>query len=119
MTADNFVFTLGPLSADIVRLFDLNVPFESEGGYHIELIYPSAMPLETVKVVSGNFVITPMQSRIRLARIVDFSGLSRPHNGIAIKLLKINAKELFPLIKYEQMEKLGMAIAQPQPIHYH
>ena len=104
MTADNFVFTLGPWSGDIARSLGLNVPFESEGGYHIELINPSEMPLETVKVASGKFVVTPMQSRIRLAGIVDFSGLSGPDNSTAIELLKISAKELFPSIRYERME---------------
>jgi D-amino-acid dehydrogenase len=104
MTADNFVFTLGPWSGDIARSLGLNVPFESEGGYHIELINPSEMPLETVKVAAGKFVVTPMQSRIRLAGIVDFSGLSGPDNNTAIELLKISAKELFPSIRYERME---------------
>ena len=64
MTADTFVFALGPWSGDVARLLGLNVPFESEGGYHIELINPSEMPRETVKVDSGKFVVTPMQSRI-------------------------------------------------------
>jgi D-amino-acid dehydrogenase len=104
MTADNFVFTLGPWSGDIARSLGLNVPFESEGGYHIELINPSEMPLETVKVAAGKFVVTPMQSRIRLAGIVDFSGLDGPDNSTAIELLKISAKELFPSIRYERME---------------
>lgn len=104
MTADNFVFTLGPWSGDIARLLGLNVPFESEGGYHIELINPSEMPRETVKVASGKFVVTPMQSRIRLAGIVDFSGLSGPANINAIELLKSSAKELFPSIRYERMD---------------
>ena len=45
-----------------------------------------------------------MQSRIRLAGIVDFSGLSGPDNNTAIELLKISAKELFPSIRYERME---------------
>ena len=102
--AANYVFTLGPWSGHISRLLELKVPFESEGGYHIELINPTEMPQETVKVASGKFVVTPMQNRIRLAGIVDFSGLHSVDNTQALKLLKGSAKELFPSIKYERVD---------------
>lgn len=104
MGADNFVFTLGPWSGEISRLLDLKVPFESEGGYHIELINPSEMPQETVKVASGKFVVTPMRNRIRLAGIVDFSGLDSSDSIQALELLKDNANKLFPSIKYERLD---------------
>ena len=102
--AATYVFTLGPWSGHISRLLELKVPFESEGGYHIELINPTEMPQETVKVASGKFVVTPMQNRIRLAGIVDFSGLHSVDNTQALKLLKGSAKELFPSIKYERVD---------------
>lgn len=98
------MFTLGPWSGGISRRLELKVPFESEGGYHIELINPSEMPKETVKVTSGKFVVTPMQNRIRLAGIVDFSGLDSIDNIQALKLLKDNAKKLFPSVKYDRLD---------------
>lgn len=103
LDADNFVFTLGPWSGGISRRLELKVPFESEGGYHIELINPSEMPKETVKVTSGKFVVTPMQNRIRLAGIVDFSGLDSTDNIQALELLKDNANKLFPSVKFDRL----------------
>ena len=38
--ADHVIFTLGPWSGDLSKRLGLNIPFESERGYHIELINP-------------------------------------------------------------------------------
>ena len=62
------------------------------------------MPQETVKVASGKFVVTPMRNRIRLAGIVDFSGLDSSDSIQALELLKDNANKLFPSIKYERLD---------------
>lgn len=104
LEADRYAFTLGPWSGDIARKLGLNVPFESEGGYHIELIGPSQMPGQPVMVASGKFVVTPMRGRLRLAGLVDFAGLDAPDNAAALDLLKRNAAALFPDLQYERME---------------
>lgn len=105
ISGDSFAFTLGPWAGDISRKLGLNVPFESEGGYHIELINPSDMPNNPVMVASGKFVVTPMRGRLRLAGVVDFSGLDGPDNQAALDLLERNVTELFPSLSYDRMDR--------------
>lgn len=102
--ADRYVFTLGPWSGRVASELGLNVPFEAEGGYHIELINPSHMPRQPVMVASGKFVITPMEGRVRLAGVVDFGGLDGPDNVAALDLLKRNAATLLPNLTYDRID---------------
>lgn len=102
--ADRYVFTLGPWSGTIAKELGLKVPFEAEGGYHFELINPSHMPRQPVMVASGKFVITPMAGRLRLAGVVDFSGLDAPDNEAALALLKRQASELLAHVTYERTD---------------
>ena len=106
--ADHVIFTLGPWSGDISKRLGLNIPFETERGYHIELINPSKMPQNSIMVSSGKFVVTPMNGRIRLAGLVEFGGLKAEASHAPIKLLKKHAKKLFANIEYDNItEWLG------------
>jgi len=103
--SDHVVFTLGPWSGDIAKKLGLFIPFESERGYHIELINPSTMPKAPIMVASGKFVVTPMDGRIRLAGVVEFGGLDADASKAPIELLKANAIKLFPGIKYDRIDE--------------
>jgi D-amino-acid dehydrogenase len=103
--ADHVIFTLGPWSGDIAKKLGLSIPFESERGYHIELVNPSIMPKAPIMVASGKFVVTPMDGRIRLAGVVEFGGLNAVASKAPIDLLKSNAAKLFPEIKYERVDE--------------
>ena len=106
--ADHVIFTLGPWSGDLSKRLGLNIPFESERGYHIELINPSKMPQNSMMVSSGKFVVTPMDGRIRLAGLVEFGGLKAGASKAPIELLKKNAQKLFADIQYDHItEWLG------------
>ena len=101
--ADHVIFTLGPWSGDISKRLGLNIPFETERGYHIELINPSKMPQNSIMVSSGKFVVTPMNGRIRLAGLVEFGGLKAEASKAPVELLKKNAKKLFANIEYDNI----------------
>ncbi|MFK7902689.1 MAG: NAD(P)/FAD-dependent oxidoreductase, partial [Nitratireductor sp.] len=103
--ADQIVFTLGPWSGDISKKLGLKIPFESERGYHIELVNPTSAPKAPIMVASGKFVVTPMDGRIRLAGIVEFGGLKAGPSKAPIELLKKNAKSLFPDLEYERIDE--------------
>ena len=106
--ADHVIFTLGPWSGNLSKRLGLNIPFESERGYHIELINPSKMPQNSMMVSSGKFVVTPMDGRIRLAGLVEFGGLKAGASKAPVELLKKNAQKLFADIKYDDItEWLG------------
>ena len=101
----NVAFTLGPWSGEVAQKLELNIPFESERGYHIELINPSHMPTQALKVDSGKFIVTPMLGRIRLAGISEFGGLSLGPSKAPIDLLKKHVKTLFPKMKYDRVDE--------------
>ncbi len=88
----------GPLAAKL----GLNVPLESERGYHVELWEPNIMPRSPVMVASGKFVATPMEGRLRLAGIVEYGGLDAPPSRAPFELLYENIKRAIPGIKWKE-----------------
>lgn len=103
MTADHIVFALGPWSRKIAHKLGVQVPLESERGYHIELINPSQMPKSPVMVAAGKFVITPMEGRIRAAGVVEFGGLDHGPSKAPIEMLKRQVQKLLPGVTYDHI----------------
>ncbi|PUB14981.1 NAD(P)/FAD-dependent oxidoreductase [Yoonia sediminilitoris] len=103
VTADHIVFALGPWSKEIAHKLGVKVPFESERGYHIELINPSHMPKSPMMVASGKFVITPMDGRIRAAGVVEFGGLENGPSRAPFELLKRQVADILPDVTYDSI----------------
>ena len=93
---DVAVVATGVWSGPLAKNLGLNVPLESERGYHLELWEPNFMPRSPVMVASGKFVITPMDGRLRLAGIVEFGGLNAPPSKAPIAMLEKNARAAIP-----------------------
>ena len=96
------VLAAGAWSAPLARSLGINVPMESERGYHIELNQPNIMPRSPVMVASGKFVATPMEGRLRLAGIVEFGGLDAPPSRKPFALLERNIKSAIPGITWKE-----------------
>ncbi|WP_209599440.1 FAD-dependent oxidoreductase [Ruegeria sp. HKCCSP351] len=108
IACDAAVVTAGIWSGPLARRLGVSVPLESERGYHLELVEPSAMPRSPVMVVSGKFVATPMDGRIRLAGIVEFGGLDAPPSRAPFELMRKNARAAFPGVTWkEEVEWMG------------
>ncbi len=108
LSADAVVLATGAWSGPLAKTVGLNVPLESERGYHIELWGPSAMPRAPVMISSGKFVVTPMDGRLRLAGVVEFGGLDAPPSRAPFDLLRKNAREVFPDLTWErEVEWMG------------
>jgi len=90
------ILATGVWSKPLCRKLGLDVPLESERGYHIELWEPSVAPKSPCMIVSGKFVITPMEGRLRLAGIVEFGGLEAPASRAPFELLMRNAQAALP-----------------------
>lgn len=103
LTADKIVFALGPWSKEIAHKLGIKVPFESERGYHIELINPSSMPKNPMMVASGKFVLTPMEGRLRAAGVIEFGGLEAGPSKGPIDLLKRQIALLLPNVTYDSI----------------
>ena len=106
--ADDVLIATGAWSKPLADQLGLNVPLESERGYHLELWEPNFMPRSPVMVASGKFVITPMDGRIRLAGVVEFGGLEAAASRAPIELLKRNIREAMPGLTWKrEVEWMG------------
>ena len=103
--ADKVAITSGVWSGKLSQKLGLNIPLESERGYHLELINPSCLPRSPVMVASGKFVMTPMEDRLRLAGIVEFGGLKAPAASAPHNLLLNNIRALLPGITWDSADK--------------
>ncbi len=103
LRADRIVFAMGPWSREIAHKMGVKVPFESERGYHIELVNPSAMPRAPMMVASGKFVLTPMRSRIRAAGVIEFGGLDAPASRAPLDMLRRQVAKILPDVTYDEV----------------
>jgi D-amino-acid dehydrogenase len=93
---DDAVIATGAWSKPLTRGLGLNVPLEAERGYHLELWEPSFMPRTSVMVYSGQFVMTPMEGRLRLAGIVELGGLKAGPSRPPMALLRRQLQRTLP-----------------------
>ncbi|MHC1551473.1 NAD(P)/FAD-dependent oxidoreductase [Phyllobacterium sp. K27] len=101
LACDDVVIATGVWSKPLARNLGLDVPLESEGGYHIELLEPNIMPRSPVMVASGKLVVTPMENRIRLAGVVEFGGLKATASRAPLDLLMRNIKAAMPTLTWK------------------
>ncbi len=102
------VIATGAWSKPLAAKLGLNVPLESERGYHMELWEPNFMPRGASMVASGKFVITPMDGRIRLAGIVEFGGLEAAPSRAPYELLLRHLRRALPGVTWKrQTEWMG------------
>jgi len=102
---DHAVLAAGIWSKDLAKKLGINPSMESERGYHIELINPSIMPRAPIMLVSGKFIIAPMEGRIRCAGIVEFGGVDAPPSKAPFELLKRQIHAAIPDLSYDHMEE--------------
>ena len=105
IACDAVVLATGAWSSPLAKKLGINVPLESERGYHLELWEPNLMPRSPVMITSGKFVATPMEGRLRLAGIVEFGGLNLPPSKAPFNLLLNNIKSAIPELKWRETTK--------------
>lgn len=102
---DAAVISTGVWSGPLAKTLGLNVPLESERGYHLELWNPSLQPRSPVMIAAGKFVATPMEGRLRLAGVVEFGGLDAPPSRGPFDLLKRAAARTFPGLTWDETKE--------------
>ncbi|WGW05732.1 NAD(P)/FAD-dependent oxidoreductase [Tropicibacter oceani] len=108
IACDAAVLAMGAWSKKLSDMLGLDVPLESERGYHLELWEPSVMPKAPVMVASGKFVATPMDGRLRLAGIVEFGGLTAAPSKAPFDLLRNNIRAAMPGLTWKrEVEWMG------------
>jgi D-amino-acid dehydrogenase len=101
VACDATVVATGVWSGPLARKLGLDVPLESERGYHLELWEPNMMPRSPVMVASGKFVATPMEGRLRLAGVVEFGGLDAAPSRAPFELLERNIRAAIPGLRWK------------------
>jgi D-amino-acid dehydrogenase len=108
MGADKIVLALGVWSKAIAHKLGVPVPMESERGYHIELMNPSALPKCSMMIGADKFIIGPMKGRIRAAGLVEFGGLKAGPSRAPLDLLRRRCEALLPDVTWDSVvEWLG------------
>lgn len=95
------VIAAGAWSGRLTKKLGLSVPLESERGYHIEFIEPSFTLAHPTLMVSGKFIATPMDGRLRCAGVVEFAGLDAPSNKAPLDFIMQKVQETFPGMQWQ------------------
>ncbi|MEP0961416.1 MAG: FAD-binding oxidoreductase [Roseobacter sp.] len=108
VACDDVVLATGVWSKPLMQKLGLNVPLESERGYHIVYENASGGPARPTMVASGKFVATPMSQGVRCAGVVEFGGLKAGPSAAPFALLRKQAHATFPhLSASSEIEWLG------------
>ncbi|NND92983.1 MAG: FAD-dependent oxidoreductase [Granulosicoccus sp.] len=108
------VLATGVWSGPLGRKLGIEVPMESERGYHVIFRNPSQMVTAPTMIATGKFVATPMHDGMRCAGIVELGGLEAGPSREPIDFLLRHVRQVFPQLTYsDTVEWLGH---RPAPI---
>ena len=117
IACDKAVITAGIWSRSLMQRIGLDVPLESERGYHILFKEPSEKPNRPLMIASGKFVATPMAMGLRCAGTVEFGGLTPEKSKAPLDFIRKKVKETFPNLDAKGEETwLGFRPATPDSL---
>lgn len=97
MTVSKVLLAAGAHSKALTKqLTGVNIPLDTERGYHLMLPRESARLQIPVSSLDRRFVMTPMQEGLRLAGTVEYAGLDAPANMQRAHMLLKHAQ---PMLK--------------------
>lgn len=102
-SAAHVVVAGGAWSRQLLGPLGINVPLETERGYHAMLFDPEVTPSLPISNKTRAFGVTPMEEGLRVAGTVEIAGLDAPPNEERAKILVGHAKRMFPALKGEQV----------------
>lgn len=98
-SADRVVVAAGAWSAQLLAPLGINVPLETERGYHAMLFSPSVTPAIPISSKTRAFFMTPMEDGLRVAGTVEIAGLDAPPDERRARILVDHARRLFPALQ--------------------
>jgi len=101
-SADSVVLAAGAWSAALLRPLGLDVPLESQRGYHLHLRQPGIELGRPVVLADRKIFISPMETGLRIAGTVEFGGLSAPPTERRAAMLGPQIKLGLPGVQLEQ-----------------
>jgi D-amino-acid dehydrogenase len=108
IACDSAVIASGVWSGPLMRKLGLNIPLESERGYHIVFEDAQNGPSVPFMINAGKFVATPMDAGLRCAGILEFGGLDAAPSRAPFALLRRQVKRAFPGLTHgREVEWMG------------
>jgi len=99
---DLAVLTTGVWSKPLMAKLGINVPLETERGYHIIFKNAQNGPSHPMMIASGKFAATPMADGVRCAGILEFGGLDAGPSKAPFDLLRRQTKAAFPQMTWDE-----------------
>ncbi len=93
--ADRIVVSAGAWSRELARQAGVNVPLETERGYHAMIDGAAAICSRPVMHGDLSFIATPMADGLRIAGTVEIAGLSAPPDYRRAQVLLAQARRMF------------------------
>lgn len=98
----------GVWSKPLMQKLGLNIPLESERGYHILFKDAQNGPSHPIMIADGKFVATPMKDGVRCAGVVEFGGLEAGPSKAPLAFLRKHTRAAFPNMTWsEEIEWQG------------
>ncbi|CAM3984845.1 NAD(P)/FAD-dependent oxidoreductase [Pseudoalteromonas byunsanensis] len=111
---DKAVLCTGAWSKPLAKQLGFKVPLDTERGYHAMLNELGALS-RPVASAERQFIITPMQSGLRLAGTVEFAGLDAPERNERATMLLAHAQQLVQGLEQSQVTQTWMGCRPSLP----
>lgn len=112
---DRVIIAAGAWSRRLVRTLGLDVPLDTERGYHVMLPTPSQPLRRPVTVPDPGYTLVQMEDGVRLTTGVEFAGLSAPPDFRRIRRMIRHAQNGLPgLLPNPLSEWLGFRPSMPK-----
>lgn len=96
ISSDKLVVAAGAFSARVLKNTGINIPLETERGYHFSCPDPQVAVTRPVMDGELKFFVTPMNNGHRFAGLVELAGLDLPLQEQRVKVLAASAKQMLP-----------------------
>ncbi len=102
LAADRVVIAAGAWSRPLIRSIGLDLPLETQRGYHVTISDAGVEPRIPVSSSEGKFYATPMEGGLRVAGTVEFAGLEASPDFRRARRLLAQVRELFPAVRVDK-----------------
>ena len=105
LPCDAIVLAAGVWSGPLMRKLGLKVPLAAERGYHLHLARPSRMPRQPLMMARGKFAVTPMETGLRCAGMVELGHPDAPPSRAPFAMIRREIARAFPDLRFEAAEE--------------
>ena len=123
---DAFVLSAGAFSRRLTDRLGLELPLDTERGYHLTCPDPGITLSHVVMEAEGKFVANPMAMGVRFAGTVELAGVDAPPNPRRAQTIGRLAKRMYPKLRLEGATRWmgrrpsmpdGLPVIGPSPRH--